>query len=65
MAIASGMTSAITNPMHEEIMQSVRGADVVMGHDAECANWIAVNRDPNADSRQRRGRRGGRSRGRG
>jgi 5-methyltetrahydrofolate--homocysteine methyltransferase len=65
MAIASGMTSAITNPLHEEIMQSVRGADVVMGHDAECANWIAVNRDPNADSRQRRGRRGGRSRGRG
>jgi len=65
MAIASGMTSAITNPMHEEIMQSVRGADVVMGHDAECANWIAVNRDPNADSRERRGRRGGRSRGRG
>jgi len=64
MAIASGMTSAITNPLHAEIMQAVRGADVVMGHDAECANWIAVNRDPNAESRERRGRRGGRSRGR-
>ena len=34
MAIAGGMTSAITNPLHAEIMQSVRGANVVMGHDA-------------------------------
>jgi len=57
MAIAAGMTSAITNPMHSEIMQSVRGADVVMGHDAECSKWIAVNRDPNAEVRARRGRR--------
>ena len=65
MAIASGMTSAITNPLHAEIVQSVRGADVVMGHDAECAKWIAVNRDPNAETRERRGRRAGRSRGRG
>ena len=63
MAIASGMTSAITNPLHAEIMQIVRGADVVMGHDPECSNWIAVNRDPNADSRERRGRRGGRAAG--
>jgi 5-methyltetrahydrofolate--homocysteine methyltransferase len=60
MAIASGMTSAITNPLHAEIMQSVRGADVVMGHDAECANWIAGNRDPNAATRERKGRRGSR-----
>jgi len=65
MAIASGMTSAITNPLHAQIMQSVRGADVVMGHDAECANWIAANRDPHAGGRERRGRRGGRSHGRG
>jgi 5-methyltetrahydrofolate--homocysteine methyltransferase len=60
MAIAGGMTSAITNPLHAEIMQSVRGANVVMGHDAECANWIAANRDPNAEVRERKGRRGGR-----
>jgi 5-methyltetrahydrofolate--homocysteine methyltransferase len=58
MAIASGMTSAITNPLHEEIMQAVRGSDVVMGHDAECSRWIAANRDPNAEVRERRGRRG-------
>ena len=40
MAIGAGMTSAITNPMHEEIMQSVMGADVMMGHDPECRRWI-------------------------
>ena len=26
MAIAAGMTSAITNPLHTELMQAVRGA---------------------------------------
>lgn len=65
MAIASGMTSAITNPLHTEIMQSVLGANVVMGHDAECANWIAANRDPNAVNGERHGRRGARRRRRG
>lgn len=57
MAIASGMTSAIINPLHAEIMQSVYAANVVMGHDAECANWIAANRDPDAKGRKRRGKR--------
>jgi 5-methyltetrahydrofolate--homocysteine methyltransferase len=60
MAIASGMTSAITNPLHSELMQSVRGSNVVMGHDAECAQWIASYREPPAEGSQRRGRRGGR-----
>ena len=62
MAIASGMTSAITNPLHAEIMQSVRAANVVMGHDAECRSWIAVNRDPGAEGNKSRGRRSGRRR---
>ncbi len=62
MAIASGMTSAITNPLHTEIMQSVLGANVVMGHDAECADWIAANRDPDAVNGERRARRGTRRR---
>ncbi|MCH9005189.1 MAG: dihydropteroate synthase [Proteobacteria bacterium] len=62
MAIASGMTSAITNPLHTEIMQSVLGANVVMGHDAECADWIAANRDPDAAGGERRPRRGTRRR---
>ncbi len=59
MAINSGMTSAITNPLHAELMQSVRGANVVMGNDPECAQWIRAYRDPAAEGS---GRRGGRRR---
>ena len=59
MAISSGMTSAITNPLHAELMQSVRGANVVMGNDPECAQWIGAYRDPAAEGS---GRRGGRRR---
>lgn len=62
MAVGSGMTSAITNPLHTELMQSVRGANVVMGNDPECAQWIRAYREPAADGDGRRGRRGGRRR---
>jgi len=62
MAISSGMTSAITNPLHTELMQAVRGANVVMGHDPECAAWIHSYRDPNSAEGPQRGRRGGRRR---
>jgi 5-methyltetrahydrofolate--homocysteine methyltransferase len=57
MAIAAGMTSAITNPMHAEIMQSIRGANVIMGHDPECMDWIANYRAPSAEGEGRRRRR--------
>ena len=40
MAMAAGMTSAITNPLHEEVIKAVMGADVMMGHDPDCARWI-------------------------
>jgi 5-methyltetrahydrofolate--homocysteine methyltransferase len=56
MAIASGMPCAITNPLEKEIMQSVKGANVVMGHDPECSDWISNYRDPN-QKRSRRKRR--------
>ena len=46
MAIASGLTSAITNPLHAEIVRSCLAADVMMGHDPDCARWIRVFRDP-------------------
>jgi 5-methyltetrahydrofolate--homocysteine methyltransferase len=62
MAIASGMTSAITNPLHADLMQSIRGANVVMGNDPECADWIANYREPSAAGEGRRGRRGNRRR---
>jgi 5-methyltetrahydrofolate--homocysteine methyltransferase len=40
MAIGAGLTSAIMNPMHEEIVKACMGADVMMGHDPDCARWI-------------------------
>ena len=46
MAIGAGMTSAITNPLHPEVMMAVLGADVMMGHDPNCANWIRKYREP-------------------
>ncbi len=46
MAIGAGLTSAITNPMVEGLMQAIRGADVMMNHDPQCMNWIAAYREP-------------------
>jgi 5-methyltetrahydrofolate--homocysteine methyltransferase len=40
MAIGAGLTSAIMNPMHVEIVKACMGADVMMGHDPDCARWI-------------------------
>lgn len=45
MAIGAGLTSAITNPLHAEVMQACLGADVMMGHDPNCAQWIRKFRD--------------------
>jgi len=50
MAIASGMTSAITSPLHDEVIQAVMGANVMMGHDAQCMSWIKKFREPVAAS---------------
>jgi 5-methyltetrahydrofolate--homocysteine methyltransferase len=40
MAIGAGLTSAIMNPMHVEIVKACMGADVMMGHDPHCERWI-------------------------
>ena len=40
MAIGAGLTSAIMNPLHLEIVKSCMAADVMMGHDPDCARWI-------------------------
>jgi 5-methyltetrahydrofolate--homocysteine methyltransferase len=40
MAIANGLTSAITNPIAEGVKHSVMAADVLMGNDPECSRWI-------------------------
>ena len=62
MAIGAGMTSAITNPLHEEVMQAVMGADVVMGHDRDCKGWIRRYRVPNEGVEPRHSRRRRRAR---
>ena len=60
MAMGAGMTSAITSPLHPEVMAAVRGGDVMMGHDPNCANWIKAYREPVAEGEGRA--RGGRRR---
>ncbi len=59
MAIASGLTSAITSPLHGEMLQAIKAADVMMGNDPHCAAWIARNGDGPATAAA--GRRGGRA----
>ena len=54
MAIGAGMTSAITNPLEPEIVKSVMAADVLAGHDQDCAAWIRANRQPVAEGEGRR-----------
>jgi len=63
MAIASGMTSAITSPLHEEVRQAVMAADVLMGADAHAASWIrryGEGRSQGDAAGRRRGGRAGR-----
>jgi 5-methyltetrahydrofolate--homocysteine methyltransferase len=60
MAIASGMTSAITNPMQPDLKRAVMAADVLMGNDPDCGRWILTNREPTPEgeaSRRRVNRR--------
>ena len=63
MAMASGLTSAITNALEPEIVNAVRAADVMMAHDRNCRAWIARHTDAGGDAvaearaRRRRGRR--------
>ena len=66
MAMASGLTSAITNPLHDSIMQAVMGGDVMLGKDSNCANWIRKYSEPSSENNSsgagRRERRRARSR---
>jgi 5-methyltetrahydrofolate--homocysteine methyltransferase len=44
MAIASGLTSAITNPLSAEVRAAIMAADVLMGNDADASRWIRAFR---------------------
>jgi 5-methyltetrahydrofolate--homocysteine methyltransferase len=62
MAIQAGLTSAITNPLHKEVIQSCMGADVMLGRDPDCLRWIRRFREaPAADVAGMEGARARRS----
>ncbi len=62
MAIASGMTSAILNPVNPREMEAVRAANLLMNRDAHGAVWIRTNKPPLAEGEARPGAREGRRR---
>jgi 5-methyltetrahydrofolate--homocysteine methyltransferase len=45
MAIASGLTSAITNPLAAEVKAAIMAADVLMGNDQDASRWIRAHRE--------------------
>ncbi len=45
MAIAAGMTSAIINPLEPDVRRAIYAADALLGHDENCARWIAAARE--------------------
>lgn len=44
MAIAAGLTSAITNPLEEHVRKTILAADVFMGVDENCMAWLRAQR---------------------
>ena len=38
--IGAGLTSAIVNPLHPEVMVGIAGTEVLMGLDRKCMRWI-------------------------
>ena len=57
MAIAAGLTSAITNPIEEHIRTAIRVADVMTGNDENCMAWIMANREPKPEGAPAEGAR--------
>ncbi len=45
MAIGAGLTSAIINPLEPDVRRSIQAADALLGHDENCARWIAAARE--------------------
>lgn len=57
MLMTAGMTSAITNPLEEDIKMAILAADALLGHDENCRAWIGANSAKGAGRKRRRGRR--------
>jgi 5-methyltetrahydrofolate--homocysteine methyltransferase len=45
MAASHGMTSAIMNPLHDEDMHAIYGANVLNGTDKHCKFWTTIPRN--------------------
>ena len=58
MAIASGMTSAIMNPVRPQEMEAIRAANLLMNADPWGAEWIRANKPPLAEGEVEAGARG-------
>jgi 5-methyltetrahydrofolate--homocysteine methyltransferase len=62
MAAASGLTSAITNPLVPDVRQAVMAANVLNGVDPDCVRWIRMYRQPSENGDRERRRKGRRNR---
>ena len=59
MAIGAGLTSAITNPLEEEIRKAILAANVMMNHDENCQAWLTAHRPTSEEAgAERTGSRG-------
>jgi 5-methyltetrahydrofolate--homocysteine methyltransferase len=48
MAAGAGLTSAIVNPLHPEMMTGIRAANVINATDKDCMAWITASRAQSA-----------------
>lgn len=64
MAIASGMTSAIMNPVRPQEMEAIRAANFLMNNDPNGTEWIRANKPKLAEGEVEAGARGRRTGGR-
>jgi 5-methyltetrahydrofolate--homocysteine methyltransferase len=44
MMVGYGLTAAIVNPLHDEVMAAISGAEVLTGQDRMCKRWIKRSR---------------------
>ena len=58
MAMASGMTSAIMNPVRPQEMEAIRAANLLINADPWGSAWIAANKAPLAEGEVEAGARG-------
>ncbi len=57
MAMAVGMTCAITNPVEETIRKTILAGNVLLGHDENCQAWLSAHRAESAGANDRAARR--------